>query len=452
VIDLNDSPAIRRGEAASTGSTSTGSTLRRLAAGTIAAGLFSLGVVPAAFAQGIPFTDPDGNTCTTDQTVAGPNGETLCPQSVGKGGSKNNPSDPRLAYKRAVVKLYGPNSPQALMDPPTDEEFEEFEHERDVNGWIDAFSHFDSGGSSSTSGSPAHLGLYTSPNGGIGGLQGDGFSVSGSGSAITDSSGAFGGTKTPGFTGSGVGGGIYGAIDPMPNLELGGRFDYQHVNIGFGGAGSEQADDYTFAGYIKYYRQDSYARASLSYSFGPAKTFNAATSATGSFNTTGLNGDVGAGHVFTLVDPISGAASGRIGRYALLLDLGGHGGYDSVLSDGSIDSAGFALGTERYQYGDVGAKAKLEAVVPTAGIVWLPYIEATLDQHLGTIDQLNVPEQAGVTVADLVKYSDANTFWGGRIGLSTRMRAGLSLGVNGFVSASSDLTIVGGEVFIKKQF
>jgi hypothetical protein len=169
---------------------------------------------------------------------------------------------------------------------------------------------------------------------------------------------------------------------------------------------------------------------------------------------------VGAGHVFTLVDPISGAASGRIAKglppapagYALLLDLSGHGGYDWASSNGFTDSAGFTEGTARYQYGDVGAKARLEALVPTPGIVWIPYIEATIDQHLGTIDQLNVPAQAGVAVADLIKYSDANTFWGGRIGLSTETRSGLSLGVDGFVSASSDLNIAGGEAFIKLQF
>lgn len=463
MIDLNDSPAVSRGAAASTGST-----LRRLAAGAIAAGLFSLGVVPAAFAQGIPFTDQDGNTCTTAETVAGPNGETLCPASVSGHGGPTKPDDRTLLtpLQRAVDKLYNiPTDPDPDKEGVGDEIF--------------------FGG-----GAPAHLGMYASPYGGIGGVQANGFSVSGSGAAITDSSGQFGGARTAGFTGSGGGGGIYGAIDPTPNLELGGRFDYQHVNLDFGGGGSERFDEYKFSGDLKYYWKDSYARVALSYSFGPANTVNAATpataapvtspapvvadaraaiaatgasgvtTATGGFNTNGLTGDVEAGHVFTLADTISGAASERTAKglppapegYDLRLDLSGHGGYDWASSNGFTDSTGFTSGTSRYQYGDIGAKAKLEALVPAPGILWMPYIEATLDQHLGTIDQLNVPEQAGVTVADLVKYSDANTFWGGRIGLSTRMRAGLSLGVNGFVSASSDLTIVGGEVFIKKQF
>jgi hypothetical protein len=463
MIYLNDSAVVRRG-----GTALTTSTRRRLAACTIAAGLVSLGFIPAAFAQGIPFTDANGNTCTTDETIEGPGGTTICPQSAGKGGgSANNPTNPNLntPFQRSLNKVVGdPGFDQRISawgSPPQDpglyDRISAWGSPPQDPGLYDRISAW--GNESDTS--PAHLGMYTSPYGGTGGLQGNGFSVSGTGSAITDSSGAFGGTRTLGFTGSGGGGGIYGMIYPMPNLELGGSFDYQHVNINFDGAGSEQADEYTFAGYLKYYWQDFYARAAFSYSFGPANTFNAATSATGSFNTTGLNGDVEAGHVFTLADTISGAAPGLItkgpapapaGGYGLLLDLSGHGGYDSALSDGFTDSTGFTLGTARYEFGDIGAKAKLEALLPTPSILWIPYVEATIDQHLGTIDQLYVPAQGGVAIADLVKYSDANTFFGGRIGLSTEMRSGLSFGVNGFVSASSDLNIVGGQAFAKVQF
>jgi hypothetical protein len=31
---------------------------------------------------GVPFTDPNGNTCLTSQTVAGPGGRTFCPASL----------------------------------------------------------------------------------------------------------------------------------------------------------------------------------------------------------------------------------------------------------------------------------------------------------------------------------------------------------------------------------
>jgi hypothetical protein len=439
-----------------------GSTIRRLAISVALPGFVWLAFIPAASAQSIPFTDADGNKCTTDMTELGPNGETLCPQSLGGGGAANSPipSIPNIAipYQRAVQKLNG----------VLGNEFWPYDWDPDkvYNGAAAEAAAAALGAppdvgavpqSVSQSVLPAHLGIYTSPYGGLGGVQADGFGISGRGSTITDSSGAFSGATTSDFHGTGGGGGISGSIALMPNVEAGGRFDYQHVSLNFGGAGSERVDDYTFAGYLKYYWQDSYAGATLSYSFVPANTFNSGTGATGSFNTNGLNGDVRVGHVFTLVDTMAAAVPGRVskapaGGYGLLLDVSGHGGYSSALSDGFADSTGFILGASRYEYGDIGANARLEALVPTPGILWIPYIEASVDQHLGNIDTLNLPAQTGVTVADTINYSDANTYWGGRIGLSTETRSGLSVGVSGFISESSDLRIVGGQAFIKVQF
>jgi hypothetical protein len=180
---------------------------------------------------------------------------------------------------------------------------------------------------------------------------------------------------------------------------------------------------------------------------------------TGSFTTNSFFGDLKVGHLFTLVDTFGGAQRALVTKtppraasgYALLLDVSTHASYYTGLSDGFTDSTGFTVGDYRSHFGDVGARAQLDWLIRNSSILWVPYVGATIDQRFGYHDSLTIPSQGGAA-ADTVTFSHATTFGGARLGFYTLMASDWEFGAHGFYEASSDISFIGGQGYVKVHF
>ncbi len=318
-----------------------------------------------------------------------------------------------------------------------------------------------------------HLGMYTSPsNGAIDGYgDGGGAVVHGSGYGLTDSAGVLTpGAKAPSLTdvaGSGTIGGSYDASSFLPTgqaLLFKGFFNYTNDNLTLGSisgltaasAGSGRFNTYTLGGSFIYNIGATYLEGRGGGAFGNGSETNAVDGSTGSFNTRGYFADLRIGTIFALLS--TGGASPSIptkappkltGGTVLALDVSGHVGYTAGQIDGFTDSTGFVFGTDRTQFGDVGARVKLFAVVPSNGVLWMPYIAGTVDQLFSYSSTLNIPTQTALPTGDVVGLSQAQTFGGGEVGLDARVPNGWTVGVKGFYTASSDTNIAGGSAYVR---
>jgi hypothetical protein len=312
------------------------------------------------------------------------------------------------------------------------------------------------------SGGIAHnLGMYVTPSGsdGLGGF-GEGFGFSGKAVGISDTSGAFAGATVAGNHGSGGGGGIYGSIDVTPQLRTGGSFDYQRVSTGFDDGSSQGYDSYAFTGYSTYRWLQSYVTGSITYDYMPTHFFDAGTGGAGNYSSNLFDGDIAVGHVFVLIDPrVAGSRAmltkappqSSVIRDGLLLELSGHGGYVTGMSNGFTESMGFVWGDGNVHYGDLGVKAELQGVIPANGVIWLPYVAGTLDQLVGFSETLNIPTQTAMA-ADTLAISQATTVWGAEAGVETPLSSGLTIGAKIFDSMTSDFNVVGGTGYVKAKF
>jgi len=288
---------------------------------------------------------------------------------------------------------------------------------------------------------------------------------------ITDSAGI----TTPGMmTGfkdvSGIGS-IYGSyqVSGLPAnqwLSLSGAFDYQRHNIsvapitGLAGAsgGSAGADTYTFQGSAFYSFGSSYVRGAAGFDVGRGNETSFVDGSTGNFNTHGYAGDLRIGTVFGLLNTIKTASPAAMptkappkstSGYAVGLDLSGHVGYSDQRLDGFTDSTGLIFGSGDTHSGDVGARARLFAVVQDNGWLWVPYVSATVDQQFGFSSVLNIPNQAAFVGGDVFSFQEAKTFWGTELGLNVQGPFGLTIGAKGFYQASADISFVGGTAYVK---
>jgi hypothetical protein len=417
-------------------------------------GVIEIGGATPAEAQ--PCVCPAGYTVQTAgggiQYCLGPNGQSLSCGELAPETVQKAIQDLRRAAQEIRNQLRGPYGTASPGDISwAQEEIDELETLG--NAMAQAAAQMALGGGPGGGGS-GHLGMYTSPYGDIGaGGAVDGFGMTGKGVNVTDSSGSLGSTSS--FNATGAGGGVYGSVDVTPQFKVGGAFDYQRVWVNAVGAGSAELDDYRLTGYFKYYWPDTYARGLISYDFGPTHVFDAGTS--GSYNTNALSADLKAGHVFTLVDALTRPSSSKGAPpsgdygYGVLLDLSAHTGLYSSVSDAFVDSSGYAWGDGYSHFGAVGTAARLELLLPRPGILWMPYIQANVDQLFAYRDVQDVIAQGGAA-ADVLYYGDATTFAGGTIGISAQTRPGWSVGISAFYDASADSHIVGGQGFVKVQF
>ena len=338
---------------------------------------------------------------------------------------------------------------------------------------IDYYGNYHSGDNNASNVTRSHLGMYVSggPAGEIDGAVGGGGSITRGSYGITDTAGVIpAGTTASVKESSGGGGiaGVYNASRFLPSnqgLVFTGFFDYGSSNVSVGtisglvaaAAGSGQTNTYTFGGSVFYNVGKTYLQAIGAYNVGNGTEAFAGDGSTGSYNTRGYTADLRLGHVFVLANTISSASPGIItkappkpvGGYMVGLDVSGHVGYDNQQMLGYTDSTGFVFGTDTTQYGELGGRAKLFALVPRNGFDWTPFVAVTVDQRFGFSSNLIIPNQALLAGGDLVGLQAAQTFWGTQLGLDVRGPNGWTVGVKGFYSASADTNIIGGNAYVK---
>jgi hypothetical protein len=129
--------------------------------------------------------------------------------------------------------------------------------------------------------------------------------------------------------------------------------------------------------------------------------------------------------------------------------VSGHIGYFKSRTNGFTDSSGFIFGTGEAKSGDVGARARLFALVAANGWLWMPYVSATVDREFGVSNTLDIPSQAALPGGDVIGIQTAKTFGGGDLGIDVRGSNGVTVGVKGFYEASADTNFIGGSVTVK---
>ena len=275
-------------------------------------------------------------------------------------------------------------------------------------------------------------GLYA--GGGVSSTHNSGYTVSDSLGTITP------GSLAPGFHDFRSGGGFSALVDGSrlfgfsgnQSLTFGLNLDFTNSQMDFGtsaltpgfvNAAANRLSDigYTVSGSARYISGLFYLSGIAAFDWSRANITNNFDNGTGSTDGHGyaLRGSVG--HVFPLFNttgvnpamPTKAPPSPRSGGYAVFLDVGGNLGYRSETDAGFTDTTGFVFGTEQYSYTDLGAKAKLVAIIPSSGYAWMPYFGVTIDQQLGFNHTLDV-----VTTADTFNFGQSNTYWGLQAGVN----------------------------------
>jgi hypothetical protein len=150
---------------------------------------------------------------------------------------------------------------------------------------------------------------------------------------------------------------------------------------GFANAGSVGSDYYTLGGSATYTRDSYYLSGNAAFDFSHNAITNNVDGGTGSTNGNGYTLGASAGDWLQLYGnaptnsaiPTKAPPSPASGN-ALFLNLAGSVNYRDERDDGFTDTTGFIFGTERVSYTDLGAQAKLVAVVPSSGFAWMPFV------------------------------------------------------------------------------
>jgi hypothetical protein len=307
----------------------------------------------------------------------------------------------------------------------------------------------------------------------------DGTSIRDRGPAVSSASGTIAGQIGSSRTtdiGAGVTGG-YNRFGQTFNLAsnqtlvVGGMFRYDSFNTSFNAAnglpgfldiGNVRQHNYSFAGMARYVVDNGYLAVGVNGLTGGGKLTDAVSGATGEFNTHGWMTGLAAGKSFYLYDTRRPQSRPIItkgppptqtlgGGYAVRLDLGGHLGYATETAGGFADTSGFIRGDEKLHFWDAGGHAQLAWIIPNNGWTWMPYGALTLDQQFGFSHTLGIPVQAGQG-ADTLYFGNAQTFWGGQLGISAQNNSGWTLGIKGYTQQSAEFEIWGGQAYVRYAF
>jgi hypothetical protein len=325
-------------------------------------------------------------------------------------------------------------------------------------------------------GPPVQVSLYGSD--GVTGLYGGGglSSARNSGYQVSDSAGAITG-QLPGFHASSAGGGINATADGTKIIGYNGNqrlifnlnFGYARTNTDYGtsaltpgvsNAATIKGDYYTLTTSALYTHESYYFGGNASFDWSRDDIVNNLNNATGNTNGHGYSLGATAGDWLRLYStgranspaiptkaPPATAASG----VSLYLNLAGNVNYRNERNNGFTDTSGFVYGTEQVAYTDLGARARLVAVVPNGAFAWMPFVGVSVDKELGFNHTFDIPTQAA-SAADTLVIGQSTTFWGAQAGLNILSRSGITAGLNAFYTASADTNVVGGDVFLKIQF
>jgi hypothetical protein len=413
-----------------------------------------------------PVTDIFGNTCDTSQLVGGgPGGISICPASL-------------TFIKNQFTQYHKIPFLQPLDNDPglTPTPYFGWMHPGDSSNptvtigvtpyevlWAPAPGYLGGPVTVGLHGSDSSNGYYS--GGGIASTHNTGYSVSDSLGTIAPNS------LAPGFNsltyGTGLdttfdGSRVVGLVGSNQKLIFGLAFDYNHEQTNFGtsaltpgvaNVASTNADIYTIKGSVLYSDSTFYLGGSASFDW--MRTGVNVQGAMGATDGVGyaVNGTVGKlfplfGNVPTNTTTITKAAPKPITGYAYFLDVSGHAGYVNERDNSFTDSTGFITGPEQLSYTDVGAQARLVAILPVGGLSWEPYVGFSIDQQLGFNHTLDFPTQAA-TAADIINFGQSNTFWGVQSGLALLGRGGMTVGMNAFFQASGDTNTIGGNLVFK---
>jgi hypothetical protein len=212
----------------------------------------------------------------------------------------------------------------------------------------------------------------------------------------------------------------------------------------------------------RYVVDNAYLAVGVNGLVGGGKLTDAVCGATGEFDTHGLMAAAAAGKSFILYDTRRIQSSPIItkgkpqtqtanGGYAVRLDLGGHLAYATETASGFTDTSGFIRNDEKLHFWDAGGHAQLALIIPNDHWTWMPYGALTLDQQFGFSHTLDIPVQAG-QIADTIFFGNAQTFWGGQLGISVKNDTGWTLGLKGYTQQSAEFDIWGGQAYVRYAF
>jgi hypothetical protein len=220
---------------------------------------------------------------------------------------------------------------------------------------------------------------------------------------------------------------------------------------------SMQRNLYAAGATVAYLYRSSYFQGKFGALWGNGTTNDSGV--LGSFGTSGYEGSLTAGHVFTLFDarsfetrkmPVKAPAAPQpMSGYLVGLDVSGTVSTYSERHGTFTDTSGFINGAEQLQAWNVDARARLFADIMDNGLVWTPYVAVSVEQQLSFSHTMDVVAQAGQAADTLLFAPPGQTYGGVQTGLRLLDSKGIQYGIDGSYYKSSGLESVGGRAYVR---
>jgi len=243
-------------------------------------------------------------------------------------------------------------------------------------------------------------------------------------------------------------------------LSIGAYLDYSSIQTNYDAlapGSSMKRNLYTAGATVTYSYKTTYFQGKFGGLWGNGTTND--SSVFGNFDTSGYEGSLTAGHVFTLFDarsfetrkmPVKAPVTPQpVSGYLIGLDVNGAVGTYSEQHGAFTDTSGFINGAERLRAWNVDAGARLFANVINNGYVWTPYAAISVEQLVSFSHTLDVVAQAGQAADTLLFAAPGHTYGGFQTGLSVLDPKGIRYGIDGSYYKSSGLESVGGRVYVR---
>jgi hypothetical protein len=243
-------------------------------------------------------------------------------------------------------------------------------------------------------------------------------------------------------------------------LSIGAYLDYSSIQTTYdelAPGSSMRRDLYTAGATVAYSYKTSYFQGKFGGLWGNGTTNDSGV--VGKFDTSGYEGSLTAGHVFTLFDGRSFAtrkmpvkapvAAQPVSGYLIGLDVSGTVGTYSEQHGSFVDTSGFINGAERLRAWNVDARARLFADIMSNGYVWTPYAAVSVDQQVSFSHTLDLVAQTGQAADTLLFAAPGQTYGGFQTGLSVLDPKGIRYGIDGSYYRSSGVESVGGRAYVR---
>jgi hypothetical protein len=184
------------------------------------------------------------------------------------------------------------------------------------------------------------------------------------------------------------------------------------------------------------------------------------TGAVGNFNSSGYQGSITGGHVFSLYDTRTFASHPLVvkaapadpkptGGYFVGLDLSGTVATYHETIGSFTDSSGYINGAENLTYWTVGTRAKLYADILSNGLVWSPYVSLGVTQQIDYSHTLALIAQAGQSADTLQFAAPGETYGSFQAGFSVLDQRGIRYGIDASYYRSSGVEGEGGRAYVR---